>query len=163
MSASTPNPIRDNRIAFASTLTEFDDQRKWYSAKATDFKEKSQRLDLLVILCGALVAAIPILKPGGDPHWTEIAVSFLGAAVVVGQGAQRVFRYGEIWPEYRLASERMKREWRLFINARGQYSADEEVAKSLYTEALENIMAEEQKIFFNSQNKQVSQGDTQND
>ncbi len=155
MSKPVADPHRQERMAFAETLDEFNHQRRWYSDKAGMFKTRAQRLDLFIILCGAMVAALPILKPGGDPHWSEIIVSFLGAAVVLGQGAQRVFRYGEIWPEYRLASERMKREWRLFINSRGAYAVGEEEARAHYVEKLETIMADEQKIFLDSRRKQT--------
>ena len=91
---------------------------------------------------------MPVLKEGGAAHWTEVAVSVLGATVVVSQGAQRVFRFSDTWPEYRRASERMKREWRHFINQIGHYGGPELRARTRYIEALEEIIAEEQKIFF---------------
>ena len=155
MSATEHETRRKTRESFAEGLGEFNSQRSWYSARAGDFKKKAQRIDMAIILCGALVAAIPIFKAGGAPHWTEILVSFLGAAVVIGQGAQRIYRYGEIWPEYRLASERMKREWRMFINDADPYSGADDVAGRRYVARLEEVIAEEQKIFFDQQRSEV--------
>jgi len=146
--------VRTERIKFAESLDEFNSQLRWYDEKASRFKTKAQYIDLLIISFGALVAAIPVLKPNGDPHWTEILVSFLGAAIVFGQGLQRIFRYRETWPEYRLASERMKREWRLFINQQGNYDSQEDTARSRYIDTLESIMAKEQKIFFEARRSQ---------
>lgn len=149
-----------DRVAFAEGLKEYNDQRSWYSKRSGENKTLAQRLDLFVIACGALIAAVPIFKPGGAAHWSEILVSFLGAAVVVGQGVARVFRYSDTWPEYRLASERMKREKRLFIYGSPPYAADLQAAQELYKERLERIIAEEQKIFFEGQQKQeTNKGD----
>ena len=98
---------KNERIEYAASLSEFNEECNWYDKRASAFKQRAQRIDLCIILAGALVAALPIFKPGGDPHWSEILVSLLGAVVVIGQGAQRIFRYGETWPEFRLASESM--------------------------------------------------------
>lgn len=136
------------RSAYAETLAEFNDQRAWYSKRARELKVKAQRLDLLVISLGALIAAIPILNAGGTPTTPDIIVSFLGAAVAISQGAQRIFRYAETWPEYRLASERMKREYRFFLNAAPPYDSEDQDAKKTLVLRLEEIIAQEQKIFF---------------
>lgn len=141
---------RKARKVFAASLEEFENQRQWYSARASTFKLRAQRMDMTIITCGVLVAALPILKPGGPAHWTEMLISFLGAGVALGQGAQRVFRFAETWPEYRLASERMKREYRLFINGVDAYFCDDTKAQAHYVKRLEEIIAEEKKIFFDT-------------
>lgn len=142
--------IRAARKAYAASLEEFESQRQWYSARSSTLKSRAQRLDLIIIGCGVLVAALPILKPGDPAHWTEILISFLGAGVALGQGAQRVFRFAETWPEYRLASERMKREYRLFINGIDAYVGENTKAQAHYVKRLEEIIAEEQKVFFDT-------------
>ena len=141
---------RENRIAFAANLREFADQREWYSARARSYKKNAQRIDVAIIVFGATVAALPVVKPFG-PVAADILIALLGVAIVVVQGIQRVYRYSEIWPEYRFASERMKREWRLFINAAEPYATDEADARTLYIQRLDGIMADEQKIFLDTQ------------
>ena len=89
---------REDRITYAKSLDEFEDQRQWYSARSSLFKSRTQRLDLLILGCGALVAAIPVLKPDGPTHWTDFAIAILGVLIAFGQGAQRVFRFSDIWP-----------------------------------------------------------------
>lgn len=147
---------REDRITYAKSLDEFEDQRRWYSARSSQFKTRSQRLDLLILGCGALVAAIPVLKPDGPAHWTDFAIAILGVSIAFGQGAQRVFRFSDIWPEYRLASERMKREFRLFINGAGIYKNSNPDDHIKYVEQLEQIIAEEQKIFFDDHRVDVA-------
>lgn len=62
----------------------------------------------------------------------------------------RIWRYDETWVEYRRASERMLRERRLFINVAGPYAdiTDEEESLRYFIETIEQIIAEEQKIYF---------------
>ena len=148
MKDTPPDEHRTTRIAFADTLTEFNEQRTWYSRKSGLFKKRAQWIDMAIICFGALIAILPILKPESATHWTAIAASFLGGGVVAGQGLQRVFRYSEIWPEYRLASERMKREWRMFVNGAEPYDCADDDARKRYVSNLEKVIADEQKIFF---------------
>ncbi|MFK7892873.1 MAG: DUF4231 domain-containing protein [Granulosicoccus sp.] len=146
------------RLAYAETLSEFNEQRAWYSKRAGDLKAKAQRLDLLVIALGASIAAIPVLKADGEPTLPDIVVSFLGVAVAVAQAAQRIYRYAETWPEYRLASERMKREYRLFSNCAPPYTDDDDIAQGQLVVRLEEIIAQEQKIFFDRARGKESAG-----
>ncbi|MEM6932232.1 MAG: DUF4231 domain-containing protein [Pseudomonadota bacterium] len=149
MSDGDANSLRDDRIAYADGLTEFQEQRSWYSRRAGELKTKAQRLDILIIFCGALIAALPVFETLTSAQAVTVTTSMLGAAVVIGQGLQRVYRYGETWPEYRRASERMKREWRAFINAVPPYGPEDETkARAEYVNALEHAIEEEQKLFF---------------
>lgn len=150
-----PSP-RDARAAYADSLDEFEEQRAWYSARAGQFKARARWIDMLIIVAGALIAALPPLRATlGDR--IDYLFAALGLAIVVAQGMQRIYRYSEIWPEYRLASERMKRERRLFVHAAGPYPPDDTAAGALYVERLETILADEQKIFFDTQRATAKQ------
>jgi len=154
MSDNTLNEPRAARQNYADQLEEFNSQSSWYNSRATAFKNRAQRLDILIIIAGALVSALPAIGSnlGATAETTvDIALVALGVTIVVSQGLQRVFRYSEIWPEYRLASERMKREWRLFINSAPPYNNSEDKARGDYVSRLDAIMADEQKIFFDRQ------------
>jgi hypothetical protein len=152
--------LKTTRSTYVKTLAEFNDQRAWYSKRAGNLKKKAQCLDLLVIALGALIAAIPTLKAQGAPTIPDITVSFLGAAVAIAQGAQRIFRYSETWPEYRLASERMKRENRLFLNTAPPYDLEDTEAKRIFVLRLEEIIADEQKIFFDQALGKKAEGES---
>lgn len=154
MTESDPDHRRAARIAHSESLSEFEEQRRWYSDRAGIMKNRSQRIDLAIIVLGALLAALPVLRTYFDLGLDELLVSLFGAAIVIGQGAQRIFRYSEIWPEYRRASERMKSEWRAFVNTIPPYDTeDEDEARRLYASALEAAIAEEKKLFFDSVRK----------
>jgi hypothetical protein len=59
-------------------------------------------------------------------------------------------RYAETWKASRIASERMKRERRLYVNGAGEYRelAGEEEAFLRFVEAVEGVIAEEQQIYW---------------
>jgi hypothetical protein len=73
----------------------------------------------------------------------------LGALVVLSEGWQRISRYGETWIAYRTASERMKRERRLYLNGAGSYRGlDDDAAYLQLVESVEAILAEEQQVYW---------------
>ena len=128
-------------------------QRDWYDRRAAQHKKYANRLGLTVIACGALTTFMAALKSIGWPTLdtlSDVCVALLGVSVALVQGTLRIWRFDETWIEYRLASERILRERRLFINAVGPYAAIENEGASLrhFIEAVEQIIAEEQKIYF---------------
>lgn len=142
--------IEEQRIEAAQSLDKYESQRNWYSKRASEFKHRSQWVSLIILICGGLITFIPIFKPVPPTHWSEYLVSVLGLVIVIAQGILRIWGWDQIWPEYRKASERMKREQRLYIYNATPYAEidDETLAKRRYTEALEQIIAEEQKIYW---------------
>ncbi|MEO1550284.1 MAG: DUF4231 domain-containing protein [Pseudomonadota bacterium] len=138
------------RQDYAKGLTAYEDQRRWYSQKAGALKTRAQRVDLAIIGAGALVAGIPALFGEGQ---LGFLIAALGIFIAVMQGAQRIFRSGEIWPQYRQASEQMKSEARLFTQGVGAYACPEDEAREMYVLRLEAIIAGEQSTFFAEQVK----------
>ena len=125
-------------------------QRDWYSTKASSYKKWGQRLSFIVIAAGALTTFLQILQ--AMPGWmvgASIATGALGVIVAVAEGVKRIGKFEETWLGYRKASEQMKREHRLYINAAGDYALDdEEAAYRLFVENVEAIVAEEQQIYW---------------
>ncbi len=122
------------------------DQRRWYSEKAGLFKTRSELLALLTIALGALITFIQVF---GAAPWVPIVSGSIGAIVAIAAGWQRIARYSETWVSYRTASERMKRERRLYTHGAGSYRGlPEREAYLTFVEAIEGIIAEEQNIFW---------------
>jgi hypothetical protein len=122
------------------------DQRKWYSQRAASFKKRSELLGLLTIVLGALITFIQTF---GVAKWVPIVSGSIGAIVAIAAGWQRIARYHETWISYRTASERMKRERRLYTHGAGSYRGlVEREAFVTFVEAIEAIIAEEQNIFW---------------
>jgi hypothetical protein len=141
-------PTAKQRDALAERYFKNDlaDQRRWYSEKAGLFKTRSELLALLTIVLGALITLIQVF---GAAPWVPIVSGSIGAIVAIAAGWQRIARYSETWVSYRTASERMKRERRLYTHGAGSYRGlPEREAYLTFVEAIEGIIAEEQNIFW---------------
>src|SRR4051812_1303023 len=121
-------------------------QRSWYSERASTYKQRTQVLGLLVIGAGAVTSFVQVFSP---QPWVPVVTAALGAVVVLTEGWQRISRYGETWTAYRTASERIKREQRLYVNGAGAYrNMQEDEAYLRFVEAIEAIITEEQQIYW---------------
>jgi hypothetical protein len=142
------DPTATERDALAERYFKNDlaDQRRWYSEKAGLFKTRSELLALLTIVLGASITFIQVF--GAEP-WVPAVSGAIGAIVAVSAGWQRIARYSETWMSYRTASERMKRERRLYTHGAGSYRGlPDREAYLTFVEAIEGIIAEEQNIFW---------------
>ncbi len=142
------DPTAKERDALAERYFKDDlaDQRRWYSERAGLFKTRSELLALLTIVLGSLITFIQVF---GAAAWVPIVSGSIGAIVAIAAGWQRIARYSETWISYRTASERMKRERRLYTHGAGSYRGlPEREAYLTFVEAIEGIIAEEQKIFW---------------
>src|SRR5436305_15305085 len=148
MDNAADDPTAKQRDALAEQYFKNDlaDQRRWYSEKAGLFKTRSELLALLTIVLGSSSTFIQVLGPA---PWLPIVSGSIGAIVAIAAGWQRIARYSETWVSYRTASERMKRERRLFTHGPGSYRGlPEREAYLTFVEAIEGIIAEEQNIFW---------------
>jgi Protein of unknown function (DUF4231) len=148
MNNAVDDPIAKEQDALAERYFKNDlaDQLAWYSDKANLFKTRSELLALLTIVLGALITFIQVLGPA---PWLPIVSGSIGAIVATAAGWQRIARYSETWMSYRTASERMKRERRLYTHGAGAYRGlPEREAYLTFVEAIEAIIAEEQNIFW---------------
>ena len=121
-------------------------QRDWYSKRGSAYKTRSQSLAFLVIAAGSITTFVQVF---GEAPWVSIITAGLGALVVLAEGWQRIARYSETWAGYRNASERMKREKRLFVNGAGSYrNLEDDEAYLQFVENIEAVIAEEQQTFW---------------
>ena len=127
-------------------------QREWYSRKASSYKQWGHILSIVVIACGALIPVVQLLPTNPNTIWVTMLTAGLGLIVTLAKGIDRIGKFEESWVSYRKASESMKREYRLYINHAGLYTAleDETQAYRRFVEQIEQIIAEEQQIFWQS-------------
>ena len=121
-------------------------QRDWYGKRASIYKNYAQILGLVVIAAGAATSFLQVFTPR---VWVPAVTAGLGALVALAEGWQHIARYGETWIAYRIASERMKRERRLYLNGAGAYRGlNDETAYLQLVESVEAILAEEQQVYW---------------
>ena len=112
--------------------------------RASTYKNWTQLLGLVVIAAGAATSFFQVFTPA---TWVPAVTAGLGALVTLSEAWQRIARYGETWVAYRNASERMKRERRLYANGAGAYRGlDDDTAHLQLVENVEAIIAEEQQV-----------------
>jgi hypothetical protein len=136
------------RVARAQRYFERDlqGQRDWYGKRASAYKQRAQLLSIFIIAAGALTTFFQIFP---NLVWVAVVTAGLGGLVVVAEGWQSIARYRETWIAYRTASERMKQERRLFVNAAGRYRGlGDDDAFAQFVETIESIIAEEQQIYW---------------
>ncbi len=156
-------PKRDPRAAAREARAEqyfkrdLEDQRRWYGERASAFKARAQLLGVSVVAAGAATSFLQVFR---DARWIPVLTALLGAVVALAEGWRQIARYDEAWAAYRLTSERMKRERRLYVNGAGEYRglADEEAAFLRFVEAVEAIVAEEQRIDWQTRGDRTSNG-----
>lgn len=128
------------------------DQRAWYGKRASAYKTWAQLLSFVVVAAGTATSFFQVFK---EESWVPPLTAGLGALVALSEGWQRIARYGETWVAYRTASERMKREQRLYVNSAGAYRGlDDEAAFLQLVENVEAILAEEQQVFWRNRGGQ---------
>lgn len=122
-------------------------QRGWYSERSRRFKVRAQALGFAVVAAGVATSFLQVFR---NPSLTPVLTSLLGALVALAEGWRQIARYDEAWTAYRVASERMKRERRLYVNGAGEYRGltDEDEAFLHFVETVEAILAEEQRIYW---------------
>ncbi|MEO1020209.1 MAG: DUF4231 domain-containing protein, partial [Pseudomonadota bacterium] len=117
------NPVDPNtteRLARAKKYFEVDleGKPKLYGERASSYKVYGQFFSLLIIFAGSLTAFLGVYAA---TTWVSVSTACLGALVAVAKGWEHIARYEERWISYRIASERMRRECRLYVNGAGTY------------------------------------------
>lgn len=143
------DPQRETRETRAERYFERDlaGQRGWYGERATRFKVRAQALGMAVIGAGAATSFLQVFR---GTTWALVLTALCGVLVTVAEGWRQIAHYDEAWAAYRVASERMKRERRLYVNGAGNYRGltNEDEAFLHFVEAVEAIVAEEQSIYW---------------
>jgi hypothetical protein len=102
------------------------DQIKWLSGKSGWNQRLFKRLRLMEIALGGLipvVVALPIADVVG-----KVIVAAAGAAVAIIAGAISLWRFQELWVEYRATAEALKREKMLYETATAPYDKEDRFA-----------------------------------
>jgi Protein of unknown function (DUF4231) len=132
------------------------DQLEWYGRRASVYKNWAQLLGLVIIGAGAATSFLQVFTPA---TWVPPLTAGLGALVALSEGWQRIARYNETWVAYRTASERMRREHRLYLNGAGSYRGLEDTTAFLQlVENVESIIAEEQQVYWRDRAAQSGGG-----
>jgi len=98
-----------------------DDQITWHDKKSMRNKTCFHRFQMIQIVLAAL---IPILAtvPDVPPPMLRVLIAGLGAAIVIITGSQSLYRFQDLWIEYRTTAETLKNERILYYTGTGPYT-----------------------------------------
>lgn len=97
-----------------------DDQYNWLDRKASWNQKRYKRIRAVVITVSVL---IPLASGfiSDEMWWLKIAVGAGGALVAIFEGITAMQKYQELWLQYRMTAEALKREKFLFQTKAGKY------------------------------------------
>ena len=118
-----------------------DDQMEWLSKKAAFNQKKYKQLRVLQLSC---TASIPFLVATlSDGHGVgKWVVGILGVILTISEGVEVLYKYKDLWLQYRSAAEALKREKLLFLTSSGRYG-DATEAFTVFVAKVESILANE--------------------
>jgi hypothetical protein len=110
-----------------------------YGKQSEANKRLYQYVKLAQIMAGA---GVTFAGAAGAPR---ILTAGVGAAIVVLEGGQQLFRYHEQWLRFRTSCEALRREKFLFLAKVGHYSDGD--AREKFAEQIETIVSREVDLF----------------
>ena len=116
-----------------------DNQIKWLGGKSAWNQHLFKRLRLAEIALGGLIPLITVLPI--DVITGKVIVAAAGAAIAVIAGAISLWRFQELWVEYRATAETLKREKMLYQTAVAPYDKADRFA--LLVHRVEALLAAE--------------------
>jgi len=120
-------------------LARLNDQKAWYSKKASANKKAYLTCKLIALIGASTVTVIAAF--GSLPTWVS---AVLGAIVVISSGIEGIYSFHSIWVTYRLMAERLESESTFYHAKAGPYkSLNSEDSLSLLVERVEGMMDQE--------------------
>ena len=114
-----------------------DDQIAWYDRKSQSSQTAYKRLKVFEIVAAA---SIPIMAGLPAQPWQLIA-GVVGALIAVCSGVSGLFKFHELWIEYRAVAEILRRHRFLFLTKAAPYQGED--AFALFVDAVEGAIAKE--------------------
>lgn len=116
-------------------------QIKWYSGKSSAAQKRYKLFKVITLFCAVLIPFLTGLVD--DIFWMKYVIGGLGVLIAAIEGIQSLYKYRELWLEYRSTSEALKREKLLFQTLSGDYTDAADPYK-LFVLKAEQVMAGEQ-------------------
>jgi Protein of unknown function (DUF4231) len=130
-----------------------EDQHKWYSEKSVFNQKWYKRLKLVQIVIAAFIPIISLI----DVPQAKYLVALFGAAVVIFESIQQLYRFHTLWTEYRSTAEHLRHEQYLFLSLSGPYrELNQEDALLVLAERIEEHISKEHAKWIDTSKKTAS-------
>jgi len=125
-----------------------EDQIAWYDDKAEWNQNWFKRLQVIVIVAGALVPFLSGLTPG-EEVWSKVLVGSLGVMIAAFTAVLGLYKFQENWIQYRITCESLKREKHVFSAGVAPYAG---------TDAFDLLVSRVESLISSERTNWVSQG-----
>lgn len=116
-------------------------QISWYSKKSQAAQHKYKVAQVIEII---VAAVIPLLSSYAGKCWTIALIIGIGGCVITAiEGIERLYKWHDIWIEYRTTSELLKYHLHMYETTSGLYSNEPESFESMFVSNIENIISSE--------------------
>ena len=135
-------------------------QTDWYSNRSAKAKKNSRRMRFLIILCGALLPAIPTLANAFHlKAYSEGFIALVSVLIAVTAGVENFMGYADDYVRYRLAAERLVREMVYYRTHSGPLfdGLSHQDGFKKFVDRVELIMKEEQQNYATSEELKAGQ------
>ncbi len=133
----------------------YDDQCRWYDAKAGFNKRWYYRFQTLVVVLSAattLIVAVGVYFE--DAGWVRLAALASATAVTVAASLLKIYRFQEQWVDYRNTAETLKKE-RYLLKARIDEYATTDTPGQLFVDRVENLISRQNTLWVGRSPKDI--------
>ncbi len=120
--------------------TRLDDQINWYDKKSQWNQKFYKRLRIFEIVAASSIPLLTGFINKQENSW-HIVVGILGALIAIFSGVAALYKFHELWIEYRTVSETLRHHKYLFLTKSRPYH--EENPFPLLVDAVEGIISKE--------------------
>ena len=129
-----------------------DDQISWYNKKSKINQTRYKSLKTIVIIVSVSIPVLAGMISDGD-NWLKIVVGICGASIAGVEGILSLFKFQDLWLQYRLTAEMLEREKIIFLTGSGPYENSSSAFKNFVINA-ESIMGNENQTWLENQQKE---------
>ena len=104
-----------------------EDQIEYYDRKSSINKNWFNVFQIITLVASV---SVPVLSIFTSAMWARVMVAILGAATALTTGIVSLYRFRELWIEYRTTAESLKHEKYMFLTKTGPYVGDDAFAIS---------------------------------
>lgn len=135
-----------------------DPEIKWYSQKSSINQKRYKVTQIIEII---LATFIPLLSAYSDIKFVPFTVGLFGAIIAITESISKLYKFHEIWIQYRTTAEMLKHEKYLFLTCSYPYQRDEESIGNIFIKNIEEIISSESKSWnqLNTQNDSTTPND----
>ncbi len=125
----------------------YEDQTQWYDSKSQSAKKVYRILQWSSIVLSALTPILILLQS----EYGNLLPVVCAVTVAIITSALKIFRYQELWIDYRTTCETLKKEIYLYQAGVDQYSTADD-KESLFVQRVESLISRENTLWLRGQN-----------